>query len=61
MLQHVERGGRTEIDALNGALVREAHALGVAVPANEVIVLAIKAIEERSRRAHAQQSTGDSG
>ena len=28
MMQHVERGQRTEIDALNGALVREARALG---------------------------------
>ena len=29
MLQHVEAGRRTEIDALNGALLREASALGI--------------------------------
>ena len=31
MLQHIERGRRTEIDALNGALVREAAVLAVQV------------------------------
>jgi 2-dehydropantoate 2-reductase len=48
MLQHVEEGRRTEIDALNGALVKEAKALGVAVPFNEAVVLAIKSIEARN-------------
>lgn len=50
MLQHVEQGRRTEIDALNGALVREAQALGVPVPFNEAIVLAVKAIDTRVGR-----------
>jgi 2-dehydropantoate 2-reductase len=35
MLQDVTRGARTEIDALSGAVVREARALGVPVPVNE--------------------------
>ena len=35
MLQDVLRGAPTEIEALNGAVVREAHALGVPVPVNE--------------------------
>lgn len=48
MLQHVEEGRRTEIDALNGALLKEAQALGVAVPFNEAVVLAIKSIEARN-------------
>ena len=38
MLQHVEGGRRTEIDALNGALLREAAAVGIACPFNEAIV-----------------------
>jgi 2-dehydropantoate 2-reductase len=50
MLQHVEQGRRTEIDALNGALVREATALGVPAPFNTAIVLAVKAIEARAGR-----------
>ncbi|NIO40960.1 MAG: 2-dehydropantoate 2-reductase [Burkholderiales bacterium] len=46
MLQHVEQGRRTEIDAINGALVREAHALGMAVPYNEAVVAIVKGVEK---------------
>jgi 2-dehydropantoate 2-reductase len=42
MLQHVTQGRRTEIDALNGALVREAKAFGIATPYNETIVALVK-------------------
>ena len=45
MLQHVEAGRATEIDALNGALVARGRPLGVPVPVNEAIVLAIKGRE----------------
>jgi 2-dehydropantoate 2-reductase len=51
MLQHVEKGQRTEIDALNGAIVREARALGIAVPYNETIVAFIKGLEKSRRQA----------
>jgi len=51
MLQHVEKGQRTEIDALNGAIVREAKALGIAVPCNETIVAFIKGLEKSRRQA----------
>ena len=37
MLQHMEQGRRTEIDALNGALVREGRALGIATPYNQAV------------------------
>jgi 2-dehydropantoate 2-reductase len=53
MLQHVEAGRRTEIDALNGALVREAHLLGIAVPYNESLVALLKGRELHAwRRAN---------
>jgi len=53
MMQHVERGQRTEIDALNGALVREATALGIAVPYNEAIVAVVKGVEKsRHQQLH---------
>jgi len=48
MLQHVEQGRRTEIDALNGALLAEARALGLACPINEAIVLTVKSLEARA-------------
>lgn len=51
MLQHVEQGRRTEIDAINGALVREARALGVAVPCNETLVAVVKGLERSRRQA----------
>ena len=51
MLQHVRAGRRTEIDSLNGALVREAHALGVPVPANEALVALLKGRELAQMRA----------
>ena len=46
MMQHIEQGRRTEIDALNGALVREAKALGIPVPYNEAVVAVVKGLEK---------------
>jgi 2-dehydropantoate 2-reductase len=48
MLQHVEAGRRTEIDSLNGALLREAEALGIPCPFNQAIVLTVKSLEARA-------------
>ena len=45
MLQHVEAGRRTEIDAINGALVRESHKLGLAAPYNETLTALLKGRE----------------
>jgi 2-dehydropantoate 2-reductase len=50
MLQHIRAGRRTEIDALNGALVREAQDLGVPVPFNEALTLLVKGRELHERR-----------
>ncbi len=38
MLQDVLRGAPTEIDAINGAVVREGARLGVPTPANETLL-----------------------
>jgi len=53
MLQHVESGRRTEIEALNGALVREANALGISVPYNEAIWAAVSGVDARHARERA--------
>jgi 2-dehydropantoate 2-reductase len=50
MLQHVEAGRRTEIEALNGALIREARARGIAVPNNEALVALLKGRELHQQR-----------
>lgn len=48
MLQDIQSGRRTEIEALNGAVVKLAHESGVSVPVNEVIVAMVKAKESFS-------------
>lgn len=49
MLQDMLAGRPTEIDALNGAIVREAAALGLSAPFNKAITLLVKALEEKVR------------
>lgn len=49
MLQHLESGRATEIDALNGALVQRAKGIGLAVPFNEALVLIVKSLEARAK------------
>jgi 2-dehydropantoate 2-reductase len=46
MLRDVLRGAPTEIDAINGAIVRVGEAHGVAVPVNQSLWLLVKAIVE---------------
>jgi 2-dehydropantoate 2-reductase len=46
--QDLARGKPTEIDHLNGLVVRKGEALGVATPANRVLVALVKLLEERS-------------
>ena len=43
MLQHMENGTLTEIDALNGAAVREAELIGMELPYNAAITSLVKA------------------
>ncbi len=45
MLQDVTRGKRTEIDFINGAVVREGKALRVKTPVNEMLVRLVKDLE----------------
>ncbi len=52
MLQHIEAGKRTEIEALNGALVREAQKLRIATPYNQSVVALLKGRELASIRQH---------
>ncbi len=46
MLQDVERGRRTEIEVINGAVVDGGLRLGIATPHNDTVVYLIKALEE---------------
>jgi len=47
MLQDVKAGRRTEVDAINGAIVRAAHAAGVAVPVTETLWRLVKLEEAK--------------
>ncbi len=46
MLQDITRGRKTEIDALNGAVVKLGKRYGVSTPINEVIMSLVRAKEE---------------
>ena len=48
MLQHVEAGKRTEIDALNGVIVEEGLRHGIPTPFNEALTLMVRAIDARN-------------
>jgi 2-dehydropantoate 2-reductase len=48
MLQHVEAGKETEIDALNGAAVRLGRELGIATPYNEALTWMVKGVAAQS-------------
>ncbi len=50
MLQHVEAGRRTEIDALNAALVREGTAHGIPMPYNEALTALLRGRELNARQ-----------
>jgi 2-dehydropantoate 2-reductase len=45
--QDLARGKRSEIDHLNGYVLRQGEALGVATPANRVLHALVKLIEAR--------------
>ena len=47
MAQDIQRGKRTEIDSLNGYVVRRAIELGLAAPANQTLHALIKLMEDR--------------
>jgi 2-dehydropantoate 2-reductase len=49
MLQDVERGRPTEIEALSGAVVRAGHRMGVPTPISAALRALVKAKEARSR------------
>ena len=53
MLRDLERRGRTEIDALNGAVVRLGRTHGVSVPVNDTLTAMIK-VREATRWAELQ-------
>jgi 2-dehydropantoate 2-reductase len=48
--QDLARGKRTEIDHLNGLIVRRGQALGVATPANRALWALVKLIEDKQQR-----------
>ncbi len=45
MLQDIERGKRTEIDFINGAIVKTAEELGIDVPFNRLMYWLVKGVE----------------
>jgi 2-dehydropantoate 2-reductase len=50
MLVDLEKGMRTEIDAINGAIVKEAQRRGIEVPATQLVLSLLRACEGQPRR-----------
>lgn len=48
-LQSIRRGRPTEVDALNGAVVREAQRLGRSAPVNEALTVLVHEVEKSGR------------
>jgi 2-dehydropantoate 2-reductase len=46
--QDLARGKKTEIDYLNGYVVRKGQQVGVSVPANRVLYIMVKMIETKT-------------
>jgi 2-dehydropantoate 2-reductase len=57
MLQDMERGRPTEIEAINGAIVRAGARLGIPTPLNQALLLLVKAREEISRTSETIRRT----
>ncbi len=57
MLQDIRKGKKTEIDALNGAVVRLGKKYGVPTPVNEAVTLLVKAKEQMVGRQSAAKNT----
>lgn len=51
LLQDLRAGRPTEIDVINGAIVREGERLGIATPVNRTLTLLVKFLEKTSTRA----------
>ena len=49
MLQHMEQGKQTEVDSLNGDIVRMARELGIAAPYNEALTWMVRGISAHKR------------
>ena len=52
MLQDLERGAKTEVDVINGAVVERGRAYGLPTPVNERVVELVHAMEKGERRPH---------
>lgn len=59
MLQDVVRERRTEIDFMNGAIVRQGKALGIQTPVNEVLTNLVKSVEASYARPRSDEDGGD--
>jgi 2-dehydropantoate 2-reductase len=53
MLQSLEAGSKTEVDFINGAVVRWGERCGVATPVNRTLVACIKGIEQQALNSRA--------
>lgn len=61
MLQDIAAGRRTEIDAINGALMRYGEQTGIATPVNETMFLLVRTLEARGNPPYSSSSSAGAG
>jgi len=47
MLQDIRQGRQTEVEAINGAILRQAQTLGIPAPVNQALLLGVKGLERK--------------
>jgi 2-dehydropantoate 2-reductase len=55
MLQDLSRGRRTEIEAINGEVIRRGAYLGVATPVNETLTRLLRVVEESQKTVRSKE------
>jgi 2-dehydropantoate 2-reductase len=58
MLQDIERGRRTEVDAINGEVTRRGRRYGIPTPVNEALLRLIRVIEANGQWAETEKIRG---
>lgn len=61
MLQDLERGRRTEVDAINGEVSRRGRRYGIATPVNDALTRLVRVAESNGQTPAEEKAKGKTG